>query len=41
MDLDGASTDTIEGSWPKVGVGGTLVEGHVGEEGMHVLVDVN
>ena len=32
MDLDGTSTDTIEGSWPKVGVGGTLVEGPVGDK---------
>ena len=41
MDLDGASTDTIAGSWPKDGVGGTLVEGPVGDEGMYILVDVN
>ena len=32
MDLDGASTDTIERSWPKEGVGGTPTEGPVGDE---------
>ena len=32
MDLDGASTDTFEGSWPKDGMGGTLVEGPVGDK---------
>ena len=32
MDLDGASVDAIEGSWPREGVVGTPAEGPVGDE---------
>ena len=32
MDLDGASADATEGSWPKEGVAGTQAEGPVGDE---------
>ena len=33
MGLDGATAHTIEGSWPKDGVGGIQGEDSVGEEG--------
>ena len=33
MDLDGASADVIEGSWPEEGVGGTAVGDSVRDEG--------
>ena len=36
MDPDGASTDIIEGSWPKRGVRGIPARGPVGDEKEHL-----